>query len=100
MRRVCAAGGRRTRCLGSGQAALYACRGSGASFFNGILTAARHTGSIAALTVVALVLTAVLSAPFVQAFGIYGAAYVQLLVYLVQVAIQILLTIKFTHSRS
>lgn len=71
-----------------------------ASFFNGILTAARHTGSIAALTVVALVLTAVLSAPFVQAFGIYGAAYVQLLVYLVQVAIQILLTIKFTHSRS
>ena len=70
------------------------------SFFNGILTAIRRTGSIAVFTAGALLLTVLLTRPLVERFGIYGAAHVQIIVYGLQAVAQLVLFFLFTCRRS
>lgn len=65
------------------------------SFLNGILTAIRHTRCIAFLTVGAMVATALGAQTMVVTFGIYGAAYLQILVYIFQAVTQLILVMKF-----
>lgn len=67
-----------------------------ASFLNGILTAIRRTNCIAFLTTGSMLLTVCLASFMIIQFGIYGAAYLQILVYLIQVILQILLISFFT----
>lgn len=61
------------------------------AFLNGVLTAIRHTGYIAPLTVFTLGLTVLCSQVLVQEFGIYGAAYIQIATYTLQGVLQLII---------
>lgn len=69
------------------------------SFLNGILTAIRHTTVIAPLTIGTMVITAMLSQRFIGLYGIYGAAYLQILVYSIQLIAQVYLIFIFLRNQ-